>query len=267
MRPDRIDIVVPHRTGHHPEAARLLVAGLRRHGITGRLVVEVRDAATPVVACWGWRLGSVLRRRGHNVLVAERGYVGDRFRWTSLGWNGLNGRAVFPAMADGGARFRRHHAAALKPWKQAAEGPAVIMGQVPTDTAVAHIDFMAWVDATAAALLAAGLEVRYRPHPLATTAPPRLPRAEGDLATVLADAGRVITFNSNSGVDAVLAGCPTIACDAGSMALPVAARGLDAPLATPDRSDWAGRLAWCQWSAAELEGGDFVEPVFAALPS
>lgn len=46
--------------------------------------------------------------------MLERGYIGDRKQWLSLGWNGLNNRATFAEVDDGGARFRRYFDGMLK---------------------------------------------------------------------------------------------------------------------------------------------------------
>lgn len=86
-----------------------MVQGLAAHDIAARRAVDIHGIRTKYVACWGWRLGQHLRYKGHEVLVMERGYLGDRFAWTSLGWNGLNGRSTVPeAPEDGGERFNRN---------------------------------------------------------------------------------------------------------------------------------------------------------------
>jgi len=73
---------------------------------------------------------------GRDVLVMERGYIGDRTHWTSLGWNGLNGRARVPlAPADGGARFERNYSRLMHPYNPAGHY-ALIIGQVPGDASL-----------------------------------------------------------------------------------------------------------------------------------
>ncbi len=56
----------------------------------------------------------------------------------------------------------------------------------------------------------------------------------------LAGARAVITFNSNTGVEAVLAGKPTVAIDEGSMAWPVTAHEIIDYPKEPNRLTWAG---------------------------
>lgn len=74
-----------------------------------------------------------------------------------------------------------------------------------------------------------GLPVRFRPHPMEQRRRGFLRQVHGcetdrgPLADSLAGATVVVTWNSNTGVDALLAGKPTVAMGEGSMAAPVAA--------------------------------------------
>jgi hypothetical protein len=244
----------PHQSAH----AQALAAGLRVHGIAARIERPEAPSRTAFVACWGWRYGQALRARGHEVLVMERGYVGDRFRWTSLGWNGLNGRATFRT-PDDPARFTAHHAPLLRPWKSGGDY-VLLIGQVPGDASLGGMDLSRWYEETAAhAARAYGLPVRFRPHPMAVqrgAARPvhAAPTLGGTLDEALAGAAIVVTFNSNTGVDAVLAGVPTVAADCGAMAWPMAGRRIGDRW-TLDRADWAARLAWCQWDMSEIASG------------
>jgi hypothetical protein len=117
-----------------------------------------------------------------------------------------------------------------------------------------------------AALAKAGhAHVRFRPHPGAqrrggAAEVPGAATIGGTLAEALAGAALVVTFNSNSGVDAALAGRPVVAMDAGSMAWAVAGHEV-AEVVQPDRTAWAARLAWCQFNKAEMESGFCQEAV------
>jgi hypothetical protein len=85
---------------------------------------------------WGHRQVHIInaqKKKNRHYLVMERAYVADRFTWTSLGFDGLNGRAKFPQINDGGARWRKHFWPFLKPWKTQLSKTAVIMGQVRGD--------------------------------------------------------------------------------------------------------------------------------------
>jgi hypothetical protein len=73
----------------------------------------------------------------------------------------------------------------------------------------------------------------------------------------LQGAHAVVTFNSNTGVDAVIAGVPIFTIDRGSMAWEVSDHDLS-EIEKPnlyDREQWAHNLAYTQWTMAEMAGG------------
>lgn len=247
---------------HDCDAVSRFARGILAHGdsaivIDRAPVPEVH--AFDAVACWGWRLGQRLMNRGFaRVFVLERGYVGDRFEWTSIGLNGLNGRARFPTLDDAGDRWDSHFAELMSPWKYRPDGYALIMGQVPSDCAVRDINFRSWVRSAAGQLgkRFAHDRIKFRPHPMAPNVRADVRSTLGSLADDLAGASLAVTFNSNSGVDAVLAGVPTVAVDRGSMAYPVAAHTVAEEDRRPDRTAWAHAIAWAQWLPRELESGE-----------
>jgi hypothetical protein len=153
----------------------------------------------------------------------------------------------------------------------------------------AQVNFFDWVAHTYNALIDLGHEVKFRSHP---NVGPHLLKRHGmrakkwqrnvvhadeemlyrglhkaleegmdvqtgkqSLSEALEAAQSVVTFNSNSGVDAVLSGCPTYAADPGSMAYDMTSRQLGA-IVTPDREAWARWLSWCQFTRDELESGE-----------
>lgn len=186
----------------------------------------------------------------------ERGYLGDRFAWTSLGWNGLNGRGKFPKITDP-ARFKQNFA--MKEWKSGGDY-VLLMGQVPGDMSLQGRDLRPWYDQSAiAAQNAYELPVRFRPHPLAAkrgfSHRPRMAEvSQRPLEEDLDGAAFCVTFNSNSGVDAVLAGVPTVCVDEGSMAWDVSAHRIG-DISKPNRDNWAAQLAWKQWRIDEIQTG------------
>lgn len=230
---------------HQVQWCGAMANGIRRHGC------KVTMATAPVAGvdatvCWGWRVG---RQVEGDVLVLERGYVGDRLTaWASAGWNGLNGRARFAAINDGGARWRAHFADVMRPWRADQPGLALVIGQVPGDQALDGIDHGAWCARMISLLDGMGYAVRFRPHPMVRDCGRTL---QEDLAA----AELVVTWNSNTGVDAALAGVPVVAMDEGAIAWDVAAHGLDDAPIRPDRTAWAHNLAWRQWRIEELEDG------------
>lgn len=251
---------------HQSAHAEALGKGMRAHGVEVRMATPAHVIKTKYTACWGWRMGVRLRRAGHEVLVMERGYIGDRFSYTSLGWNGLNGFAMFPDRGvDGGERFAAH-GGRLLPWKN--DGKCVlILGQVPRDASLRGIDLIPQYEAWAMdAKKRFGLPVFFRPHPdvvkkglvqqIAFTE--RSPHES--LSAALSEAALCITFNSNSGVDAVIAGVPTITFDSGSMAWEVCGHDIGKVI-RPDRELWAYKLAYKQWSIDEISSGAALEPL------
>lgn len=254
----KVSVVASTRSTHQVTHQEAMAEGLRKLGVEVSLGVSA-DPKIKYVACWGWRLGAALRQQGHEVLVMERGYLGDRFAWTSLAWNGLNGRGTFPEYPDdGGERFRKHYT--LSPWKEHQGECAVIMGQVPGDASLQGRNLTPWYEATAVlAADAYSKPVLFRNHPVAVQKghkiqPRHTQSCIGELDEILNKAAVVITYNSNSAVDAVVAGVPAVAMDAGSMAWDVTGRNVG-DLIRPDRESWAYKLAWKQWSLDEIKSG------------
>jgi hypothetical protein len=231
--------------------------GLRRHGV--KVALSCAPEPCDLLVLWG-----VLRqdwieeqkRAGGQVCILERAYLGSVHDWASVSFGGgLAGRAEWRVPPNDPSRWGRHFAHVMQPWRQRPDGYALVCGQVPSDMAVAAVNIDAFCCAARDKLQAQGFWARYRPHPNVEEPPHSL---EDDLA----DARCVVTFNSTIGVDAVLAGVPTVAMDRGSMAWEVAGHELAMP-PTPDRTAWAHRLAWCQWSAAEMASGACWEAVGA----
>lgn len=262
--------VIARNGGHQQSHAAALVEGLTSLGLAcQRSMYTSARTKFETVACWGWRVGLRFREEGSRVLVMERGYLGDRFAWTSLGWNGLNGLATFPEPPDdGGERFARHHGHLMQPWRDGGRY-ALLIGQVPGDAALGGKNLQPWyIEQAALAAERFKLPVMFRPHPLAGQRSPiaHVPgtqRLDGLLSQALQDAAVVITYNSNTAVESVLAGRPTIAMSKGSMAWEVTSHAISEPLAMPDRMSWAHRLAWKQWRLDEIRNGSALERLFA----
>lgn len=256
-----MDVTIVARASHQRNCAEAVASGLRRHGRTVH-IQESTSCTTKTVACWGWRKGKVLRDAGHEVLVMERAYLGDRYQWYSLGWNGLNGRADFRGVRDdGGARFREHFGHLMQPWRETPGKYVLLVGQVPGDASLQGRDLSSWYTVSAVTARAAyNMPVLFREHPEArkrginrNPAYTNPSKAE-TLAQALADAHVVITFNSNTAVESVLAGIPTVTADEGSMARSVTAHQTSMRVA-PDRERWAAQLAWKQWTLTEIARG------------
>jgi hypothetical protein len=222
--------------------------------------------ACDLLVMWGTRRQDAIARQkagGGEVVILERGYLGDRFAWTSVSFGGgLNGRAEFRGPHEDGSRFVKHFGRLMAPWNRQ-DGYALLIGQVPGDQSIRGVDIDAWYRQSEKALQNQGWDVSFRPHPLAgrhRVTGAGLPQISGTLAEALQGAGVVCTYNSNTGVEAVLAGRPVIAMDRGSMAWGVAGHQVD-EIVTPDRTAWANRLAWCQFAKHEFLSGECMEAI------
>lgn len=198
-------------------------------------------------------------RRCNGVREFESGY------W-QVGVGGLNAIPTFDCPVD-----RLRELDLPVPARQGdPDGAVVILGQHvgdpshPFRTAEELRDFAA---AIVRELKAANVDrvIAWRPHPAsgdvgnvpgATTIPATIPFAE-----VLASAGRVVTWSSNGGLDAILAGVPVYAASAAPYA--ELANRLD-DVANVERAlyptggeilSYLRRASYAQWSLAELELG------------
>jgi len=243
---------------HQVDACTRFAHGLHRFGIPAsiRSTREVVEADLAVL--WGHRQHSIFRaqqRSGGHYLVMERGYIGDRFTWTSLGFDGLNGRAKFPEIDDGLTRWNRYFRNDLKPWRESHTNIAVIMGQCRGDASLKGVNFEKWGIETAANLIERKFMPVFRPHPGDPQFNlPGVKTLSGTLQGALDQAAIVVTYNSNSGVDAVLNGTPAYAADPGSMIWELSGGKLEQR--QPDRTAWTKKMAYTQWLPSEIESGD-----------
>lgn len=261
MKP--LAIVASSSSSHQRLLGEALVSGFKNHGVNAFVVPSQHHARQYLhISVWGWRLGQVLAGMKRDVLVMERAYLGDRFRYFSLGWNGLNGRADFgQPKVDLEARFQEHFSHLYKPWDP--RGSYVLLcGQVPGDAALGGRDLRPWYAEKARAAAAFyGLPVRFRPHPLAKAkginpAIPGAPEMACSYEEALEGARVVVTFSSNSGVDALMAGKPTVAFDEGSMTWGTSFSDFSLDDSEPaGRLEWAQRLSGCQWLPEEVATG------------
>lgn len=259
-----LDVVIYYRQPHTPSAHhRFFLEGLARHGIRAEIRSPQMYRPSDLAVFWAHKQHQIIQQQrdaGLDYLVMERGYFGDRFAMTSLGFNGLNGHAEFHNQNSLGDRWQLH-GVPVKAWKREGEGEVIVlMGQVPTDASLKNCpNYRAWImQAADKAMHAYGRKVYFRqhPHPAASNFRPNLPLIGGTLESALARAYAVVIWNSNSGVDAVLAGVPLIAADRGSMAASMSTRSIGDPLVRPDRYQWLNDLAYTQWTDREIMNGD-----------
>ena len=248
-------IVTNERLTHQASWGGAFGRGLVRHGWQVSTADHLGNTRPDLLVMWGTRRTADIARQkllGGEVCILERGYVADRFEWTSVSFGGgLNGRGVFRGPFDDRARWCQHFDGLLKPWKSSPDGYPLLMEQVPGDMSLRGVN----IDNFYTDARHAFKHVKTRKHPnLKPSAGNAFTAAQQSLQADLADAAFVITWNSNSAVDAVLAGVPAIAMDQGSMAWDVTGHSLSVP-PLPDRTAWTAALAWKQWSRDELESG------------
>ena len=212
--------------------------------------------------------GLVIRQqqsKGLDCLILETGYINRGAgpdNHYAFGWNGLNGRADFRNKgmpADRAEKLR----VKLRSWRETGSY-FLLCGQVPWDASVDFTDHVKWLHAMSCKLLEGKRRVIFRPHPLA-----KIPPIDGcdyssrTIEEDLEDAFCSVSFNSNSGVDSILAGVPAFSYDVGSMIHPVSAHDFrfDHPLRC-DRAQWLYDIAYAQWLPSELRSGEAWEHIF-----
>lgn len=232
--------------------------GLERRGWS----VAYRNAPEKcdLLVLWGVRhVPSIRQHIGKSigeVCILERAYVGDRFNWTSVSFGGgLNGHGVFRGPFHDASRWEKNFAPLLRDWRSGSNGYALILKQVPGDNSIRGVDMAAFYERARMAFEPI-MPVKFRAHP---NLHPRqgeehLAAVKASLAQDLAGARVAVTYNSNSGVDAILAGVPTVAMDPGSMVWGIAGREMKMPLIV-ERAAWAHAIAWKQWRREEMESG------------
>jgi hypothetical protein len=197
-----------------------------------------------------------LRGAGVPVLVLDCGY----FRRASggqdtTGYNqlGLDALCWTPPGALPADRWQAH-GIALAPPVQGRGKVALILGQVPGDSQhnLSEIRLSAWLSEQAGRLIALGYTLLYRPHPAHVLTRLRAPHVRIDpvkesLADSLAAASLAVTYNSTSGLEALIAGVPVICAPTAHYA------GLEP--GTPALRAHCQRLAYTQWTCAELRTG------------
>lgn len=253
-----------------PHSHRNIIAqGFRAIGIKPNMMHIDRGGKDKHVCCWGWRQGKRLHDRGFQVLVMERGYIGDRFKYTSLAWNGLNGHAEFPEIEYKGKERFYEHGGSIKPWKESGKY-ALILGQVLGDASLQGKDLIPWYYEKAMEIKAHyGIPVYFRPHPESVRRGgyynvPDVPNISGQLEENLNDALFTVCFNSNSAVDSVLAGVPCVVGDRGTMAYEMCSTDIK-NLIRPEREEWAYRLAYKQHSVEEITSGQALKEIIKRI--
>ena len=235
-----------------------VVRGFQRHGIAVQVNKPGQLDKCDLAVCWGVRRPHQMRT-GRRSLIVERAYVGDRFYWTSLGYDGLNGRADFVNRNVKPDRWDGLFSEYMRPWRDRIDGEYVLVaGQVPSDMSLRGLNAPDLYAKVRDSLASLGVPAVFRPHPKAEGV--RVPGMglcrRKSLTEALERALWVVTINSNTAVDAVLSGVPSVTLDVGAMAYMVTGHDPRTVPPTPDRTEWAHGLAYTQWSPEEIARGD-----------
>jgi hypothetical protein len=202
------------------------------------------------------------RSKNLDVIVLETGYInrgdGDTHHYAA-GFNGLNGRADFRNRGMPDDRVKKL-GVTLKPWRR--DGKHILLcGQVPWDASVEMCkDYPGWLRHIARQTsFHTKREIRFRPHPKGNIGPiPGTTYSTVPIEEDFKDCWALVTYNSNSAVEAVIEGIPSITFDAGAMAKEVTWRWLqeiESPY-MPAREQWLNDLAYTQWTLEELKSGE-----------
>ena len=232
--------------------------GLAKHGVSSCVIPYGNEQDCDLAVFWGHGPKNELIRKqqikaGRHYLVMEAGFFNDRFLHCSLGFDGLNGQADFLNHSSPSDRWLASRST-LKEWNPGGDY-YLLIGQIAGDNSCSHIDLGKWY---AEVISKTQAPVMFRPHPLDRSGwTPKSGRMSStSLERDMAGAIAVITFSSTAGVDAMIAGKPTVAYDPISMVYNVVPHRIQlTSLVEPDRAQWAYNLAYTQWSKDEIESG------------
>lgn len=240
-------------------------SGLKRAGYEVLLQPPLDARKGDVLLIWnryaGWHeMALRVERQGGRVLVAENGYVGagggtpkfqvhpggpqpGHYYALAEGWH--NGRGRWPA--GDGQRWARL-GVELRPWRESGEHILICPNRsFGVGEQVMHPD---WADRAAERIKRQTKRpVRIRRHP-GNDEPKR--RLDDDLQGAWA----VVIWSSSCGVHALAEGIP-VYCEAPYWVMKgAAASGPVEQPETPERLPHFERMAWAQWTCAEIESGE-----------
>jgi hypothetical protein len=226
---------------------RECIAACERFGPTATELPE-RFAPEDVLITWSpfrlskrWAACRDVRAAGGRAVILENGWLtppgGTRhFQFALDGWNGT-GR--FP---DGGPARWAAWGMPLRDWQRQG-GHVLVLGQKAQSIGDARRMPPGW---------AQSLRLPTRRPVLR-----RMPGAARPLADDLRGAWCTVTWTSTAAIQGLVAGIPAFHCGPNTLCPELSRPGLDveSPI-YPDRQPVFERLAWCQWSPAEIATGE-----------
>jgi hypothetical protein len=211
-----------------------MAAGLKAIGVRCEITSE-RERREGLPILFGTSLWRHLEVGDY--LLVDRCSFGDTNQYVSLVRNGHGRRGDHRVPASPSADRWRRHGVPVLPWRDGRR--RVLCGQTePYSPDWSALD--AWYRAAGG--------THFRRHPAGEN-PTGLPETRS-----WNDCGLALTLNSSVGVEAVLAGVPTVTMDAGAMAWDVTGHRPD-EIVKPPRQDWLHWLAWTQWHWDEIAEG------------
>lgn len=205
------------------------------------------------------------------LLVLELGFI-RRDKYYSFGYGGIVGFANYYCHDCPSDRFEQLNMTVEKN-KHRPDGYILLCGQVPWDTQLQHINYIAWAKMIVKEIKKhSNKEIIFRPHPCQnnqtfiqkglclTSLRGTTLSSNIDLIEDFKGASVVVAFNSNCLLDALLYGLPIFAFDKGSCVYHLANHDLstiDKP-SFPDQTDKMQTLyniAYQQWTIEELRDG------------
>ena len=211
-------------------------------------------------------------------LVSEAGYIGNRNKYYSIGFNGLNGRADFNNVGMPSERFDKLNIKLKNTWKP--NGNILFCLQIPSDAAVNHLQYEDLIQNTIQKILTfSHKNIILRFHPKYNKSKRSHGNLLHDIACELSKHEKInisnnkslqddfkntscmVTVNSNSGVDALISGIPSIVLDEGSMIWDISSTDLskvDTIKPVPDnvRLQKLYDIAYAEWNTEEIANGD-----------
>ena len=225
------------------------VVSLVAHKLGG--VTQSRDAPLPkncdLYVQHGWKLTPALQEAMDSLIpyiALDSGYFDPRGSTFSISINGFHGLSM-PVDVTG---LPERPKPELQPWRAGGEF-VYVFGQLTGDRAVRGQNMETWPNITARqAAEAYGLPVRIRPHPFTISSweeplPP--------LSKVWPECAVAVTWTSSVGVQAIVAGVPSVALHPASPICVVAAPSFG--IERPDREAWQHELSYRQYGFTELD--------------
>ncbi len=262
----------------HYNTTKAFVAGLKFLGVDCQeRSIGSGYHKSDVIVLFGYIKGQKARSRiiqrhddPSSTIIIERGFIGRgsnqsniKESYYSVGIGEFNGKANFRNKNSLPDRWLKLNID-IKPLNTGGKN-VVLLGQVLRDASLLHVDYDKWLNATYEYLNMKCENVLFKPHPLMKTSGPtngnHLLRGKNitkePLEEVLAEAKYTVAFNSNSGVESILAGVPSVSIDKRSMIYNISSHDIFDPQYPTESKllEWAYNIAYAQWTTEEMAQG------------